>query len=138
VSAAWDFDTAVSKSRDASAGQRSAEKFMRDAFADFAKAEEAYRIALSQEIITLHNSGVAWTVCGDVARGNEKVARLRRERDIAEGVKEAAVQAAWRAAADRRDTARFSDWSARRDIAEGIVPDQGPADVQPIGSRRAA
>ncbi len=71
--------------------------------------------------MVVHNNGAAWTVAQDLARGNTDVARLRRERDIAEGVKEAAVQAAWRRAADRRDVGRFMDWSARRDLAE--MPD---------------
>lgn len=54
-----------------------------------AGAEQRYRIALRQEILKLKISGaddgggpVAWTVCGDLARGSDEVAKLRFERDI--------------------------------------------------------
>lgn len=102
----------------ASRAQEAAETFMRDASKDAALKEEAYRVTLAQEIVVAHNDGVAWTTCGDLARGDKNVAKLRRERDIAQGVRDAAVQAAWRRAADRRDTERFIDWSMRRDLAE--------------------
>jgi hypothetical protein len=65
-----------------------------------------------------------------------EVARLRRERDIAEGVREAMQQAAWRRAADRKDTQRFIDWSARRELAEGYGNAPEPEFEQPIGGRR--
>jgi hypothetical protein len=110
--------------RQASQQQRAAENAMREASVDFAKAEEAYRLALAKEIVRQHaEDGVAWTVAPDLARGNEKVARLRRERDIAEGVREASQQGAWRRAADRKDAQRFADWSQRREMAENGGPD---------------
>jgi hypothetical protein len=42
------------------------------------------------------------TLCGDLARGDSRVAGLKYERDVAEGVREAAGQAVWRATADRK------------------------------------
>lgn len=55
-----------------------------------AESERKYRVALRQEILRLKVDGpeekdagpVAWTVCGDIARGEEIVAKLRLERDI--------------------------------------------------------
>lgn len=92
---------------------------MRAASKDAAFAEESYRKALAEQILHIHSDGVAWTVAPDLARGNARVADLRRKRDIAEGVREAMVQLAWRRAADRKDAQRFADWSQRRELAEG-------------------
>lgn len=115
----YDFDQARRAAENASRAQKAAEDFIRDAAKQFAVAEEKYRVELALEIVRQHSDeGVAWTVAPDLARGNAKVARLRAERDIAEGVKEAAVQACWRRVADRRDTERFIDWSMRRELAE--------------------
>jgi len=120
----WTFDQAMSACRQASMAQRAAEDAMREASIDFAKAEEAYRLALAAEIVRQHGEfSVAWTATADLARGNPNVARLRRERDIAEGVREAMQQAAWRRAADRKDAQRFADWSQRRELAENGGPD---------------
>ncbi|HET6867716.1 MAG TPA: hypothetical protein VFH80_17490, partial [Solirubrobacteraceae bacterium] len=66
---------------------RNAEQFMRQAFEDAANAERAYRVALAKKIVELHAGGAAWTVCQDLARGDQSVADLRYRRDVAEGVK---------------------------------------------------
>lgn len=133
----YDFDGARQAAANASRAQAGAEDFIRTAHRDFAKAEEAYRVALAEKIVTLRHEGTAATVCGDLARGDKGVAVLKRNRDIAEGVKDAAVQAAWRRAADRRDTERFIDWSMRRELAEGYgrapIPEFGTV----IGGQRA-
>jgi hypothetical protein len=119
MSGPWTFSEAMAACQGASRRQQAAEDAMREASKAFALAEEAYRLALAKEIVNKHNvDGVAWTVAPDLARGDKDVARLRRERDIAEGVREAMQQAAWRRAADRKDAQRFSDWSQRRELAE--------------------
>jgi hypothetical protein len=118
VSTPWDFDQARAAARQASSTQRSAEDFIREAYKDFAVKEEAYRVALALRITELHAEGVAWSSTADLARGDKMVARLRRERDIAEGVKEAAAQAGWRASKDRDDVHAFIGWSQRREMAE--------------------
>ncbi len=119
----WTFDEAVSACQKASRMQLAAEEGMRQSSQDAARAEETYRRALAETIVTKHNEGAAWTVAPDLARGDERVARLRRERDIAQGVREAMQQLAWRRAADRKDAQRFSDWSQRRELAENGGPD---------------
>lgn len=48
-----------------------------------ADAEMKYRIALRKEFLRLKlEDGVAWTACGELARGQEEVAKLRYTRDI--------------------------------------------------------
>lgn len=120
MSAPWTFEEARQKCRSASLAQEQAEDGLRAAARDAAIAEEAYRQALAVEIVRQHDvEEVAWSVAPDLARGDTKVAELRRKRDIAEGVREAMVQLAWRRAADRKDAQRFADWSQRREMAEG-------------------
>jgi hypothetical protein len=114
----WDFDEARSNCHKASQRQEAAEDALRKAYVDKAVAEEAFRIALADRILELRDQGLPATVCSDVARGDRKVAELRRSRDIAEGVCEALSQAAWRMTADRKDAQRFADWSQRREMAE--------------------
>jgi hypothetical protein len=134
----YTFDQAVNVATKAAAGQIAAETAMKEAARDSAVKDERYRVAVAKEIVRLHDAdGVAWTVCQDLARGNPQVARLRRERDIAEGVREAMQQAAWRRAADRKDTQRFIDWSMRRELAEGYGTAPEPEFSEPIGSRSA-
>jgi hypothetical protein len=113
----WDFAQAVRNANAQRSAQAAAEEFFKTCSRDYAKAEEAYRLALASEIVRQHDAGVAWSVAPDLARGDKRVADLRRKRDIAEGMKDAALQALWRAAADRRDAGRFIEWSMRVDVA---------------------
>ena len=53
------------------------------------------------------------TVIQDMAKGDLKIADLRFERDLAEGVREAAVSAIWRHSADRRELEQLVSWSMR-------------------------
>lgn len=122
MSGPYDFNEARQAAARASRAQEAAEDFIRQAAKASAEAEESYRVALAKKIVELHSDGVAWSSTADLARGDEKVARLRMERDVAEGVREAALQAAWRRGADRKDTQRFCDWSMRRELAEGERP----------------
>lgn len=121
MSGPWNFEEAREKCLNAACAQEQAEASMREASRDAAQAEEAYRTALAQSIIYKHDEGVAWSVAPELARGDKRVADLRRKRDIAEGVREAMVHLAWRRAADRKDAQRFADWSQRRELAEGFA-----------------
>lgn len=49
-----------------------------------AKAEREYRIALQKEMLKLKTDGYEVTIIPDMARGNEIVANLRLNRDVAE------------------------------------------------------
>lgn len=53
---------------------------------DYAKKEYAYRTELSKELIKLRAEGQKVTHLADIARGKEHIAKLRYERDIAEGL----------------------------------------------------
>jgi alpha-amylase/alpha-mannosidase (GH57 family) len=48
-----------------------------------AEAERKYRIALRQEKLKLREQGLAATLIDDLAKGEESIAQLRFERDIA-------------------------------------------------------
>jgi hypothetical protein len=133
----YDYASAHDAAAKASRAQHSAEEFLREAYRMFAQSEEAYRVALATRIVELRAEGMAATLCADLARGERDVAALRRKRDIAEGVKEAAAQAAWRRAADRKDAQRFIDWSARRELAEGFGTAPEPEFEAAIGGRKA-
>lgn len=133
----FDEQDARDAERLASSLQAGGEQALREAFQRAAEAERAYRKALAQAITRYHAAGTAWTACGDLARGDALVADLRYERDVAEGVKEAAIQASWRHAADRKALGRLVDWSARRSLALG-EPDEAPGSPVTFGGRRAA
>lgn len=48
-----------------------------------AVAERDYRMALAKEILLFRDSGVPVTIISDLFRGNEKIAELKMNRDIA-------------------------------------------------------
>lgn len=136
MTAPWTFEEARQNCREASKRQEEAEAKLVDAAREGAGTEEAYRVALAQEIVRQHHAeGVAWSVAPDLARGDADVAALRRLRDIAVGFREAMTHAARRRAADRRDAQRFADWSQRRELAEGAGSLPEPEFSAPIGAR---
>ena len=114
----WDFDEARAACRKASRAQEAAEQALKEAYITAARAQESYRRALGDKILDLRADGLPATLCLDLSKGDERIAGLRREWDIAEGVKEAMQQNCWRHTADRKDAQRFADWSQRREMAE--------------------
>lgn len=119
----YDFSEAKAAIERASVAQKNSEEAVRQAFKDYGAKERAYRLALAQEIVRLRADGQPVTVVQDLAKGNKHVADLRYARDVAEGVKEAAVAAQWRHTADRRELEQLVDWSQRREMAEaGLQP----------------
>ena len=109
----YSFGEARNTANVASNRMKASEAFTRQAYAKYADAERAYRVALAKKILELHAEGKAWTVTADIARGDKDVADLRYERDVAEGVKQAAQDATWRLTADRKDLGAFIQWSMR-------------------------
>ena len=57
-----------------------------------AQAEQNYRVALAKEILTNRDKGVPVTIISDICRGNEEIAKLKLERDIAETLYDTAQQ----------------------------------------------
>lgn len=108
-----DYITAVTVHRVESEQQKSAEEFLSDKAREAAEKEKAYREALATEITTQRSKGVAATAARDIARGQPRIAQLAMERDIAEGLRDAAAQSIWRHTANRRDLEQFIDWSKR-------------------------
>lgn len=130
----YDFGQARDAAYRFQSAQLAGEKALRDANDDKALKEKIYRIALAKRIIELHASGVAWTVCQDLARGDEKVAELRYDRDVAVGVFEATQTASWRHTANRKDCLELIVWSRTSGLRDDD-PEQKFADVS---ARRAA
>lgn len=58
-----------------------------------AKTEEAYRVALSKEMLLQRAEGTPVTILGDIVRGKEDIANLKCARDIAETLYESNMQA---------------------------------------------
>jgi hypothetical protein len=57
--------------------------FYKNTGRQLADAELKYRVALRKEFLRLKlEDGVAWTACGELARGEETVAQLRFTRDL--------------------------------------------------------
>ena len=132
----YDFREAKDACARASRAQIEAERDLAQAAQDHAAKEQAFRVALAKQIVTLHDEGLAWTVCQDVARGDKDVARLRYERDVAHGVLEAQQQRAWRHTADRKDVLELVRWSARVSPDGQYDPPLG-SNVSVIGGRRS-
>lgn len=58
-----------------------------------AQAEQSYRVALAKEMLKLKAEKYPATLIQDIVRGNEEVARLRLDRDIAESAYYTAISA---------------------------------------------
>ncbi len=136
----WTFAQAVEAHKSAELEQRRVEGDVSEAYRAYARAEQTYRVALARRMVELRADGNAATTTETLAKGDERIALLRFERDVAEGLKETARVAAWRVNADRRDVEALIDWSKRRELAEfaGRGGPVEPAEVTTYGARRAA
>lgn len=61
--------------------------------ADYAAAEQEYRIGLAEKMLELRDNGHPVTLVPDLARGDRKIARLKFDRDAKEAVYKAAQEA---------------------------------------------
>jgi len=57
-----------------------------------AEKERNYRVELAKEILIQRNNGVPVTIINDICKGNESLADLRMERDIAKTLYETCMQ----------------------------------------------
>lgn len=119
IESPFTFAEARRAAHDASRRQIDAEHQRIECARAAAEKRRVYHMALSRKIVELHAGGVAWTVAGDIARGDEAVAAARYERDVAEAVSEAQEQAGYRLNADRRVLEQLVRWSQARELAEG-------------------
>ena len=58
----------------------------------YAIKEKKYRVALSKKLVELRAAGEKVTHLADIARGLPEIAKLRFDRDIAEGLKKSAEE----------------------------------------------
>ena len=114
----WTFDESRSTLSRLSTLQAGSEDFVKESHKDYAQKEEAYRLALATKITELRAGGESVTLAADLARGDKHVAHLRMLRDVADGVRQAALQESYRRGADRKDAQSLVDWSKRRELAE--------------------
>jgi len=123
----WSFDEAEERCAEQALAQEKSEDRLREAWREYAIAEETYRVELAKRILRLKEQGMSITLCETLARGESDIAQLKRLRDIAEGSRDAAEKAAWRHNSNRKDTLGLADWSKRRELAEGYgqMPDPG-------------
>ena len=59
----------------------------------YAQSEQDYRIALAEKMLTERANGLPATILSDICRGDIKIAKLKFERDVAETVYKAALEA---------------------------------------------
>ncbi|CAB4171808.1 hypothetical protein UFOVP1346_37 [uncultured Caudovirales phage] len=107
----WTFFEAKDAARRSSLAQSLAEDEFKRSSEAASQAEAAYRMELGKEITRLRADGNSVTLVPDLARGAERIAQLKLERDVCLGVLDAAKQALWRHTADRRDVQSFISWS---------------------------
>lgn len=113
----------------ASEGQRKLADTLAAAHKALAQAEFRYRRALSERMKQLHvdglkgdGGGLAITTCEVVAKGEEPIALLRRERDELRGDVERLNQLAFTYGADRRGLDELVVWSRGRDLRVDAPP----------------
>lgn len=78
-----------------------------------AEAEMNYRIELAKEILIQRDNGVPVTIISDICRGNQKIAKLKFERDTAEVVYQSNLEAimAWKLEAKMIENQIAREWS---------------------------
>src|SRR4051812_26241859 len=107
----WSFDEAVKAYQDAEVEQRRVEGEVSTAYRNHARAVEAHKLALARRMWELKRDGIPATVCKTLAAGDPHVAALERHAHEAEGLKETALIATWRANSDRKDINGLLSWS---------------------------
>ena len=70
-------------------GQKSLSEYKKYC-SDYAKKEYLYRTELSKRLLQRRTEGIPTTILSDVVRGEEDIAKLKFDRDIAEGLKNSA------------------------------------------------
>lgn len=59
----------------------------------YADAEQKYRVELAKKILTERDAGTPVTIINDICRGSALIAKLKFERDVAETMYKAALEA---------------------------------------------
>lgn len=119
----------------ASEAQREHNERLAQAHIDLAEAEYTYRTAKVARIKQLKEEGWAATTCAEIAKGEESIAHLRRERDKRAGdleqIKDHCFTLAkdrsaleglirWSMGVDLRTDAEPADWSQQPTYGSGI------------------
>lgn len=80
-----------------------------------AQAEMEYRMALAREILAQRDKGTPVTIINDICRGDSKIASLRFNRDVAQTVYDANLEAiqSWKLQARLMDAQIAREWGRR-------------------------
>ena len=80
-----------------------------------AQAEHDYRVALAQKTLQLRAEGVQVSIIADICRGDQAIAKLRLERDIAQTIYEAAQETirVWKLEATLLEAQIAREWGRR-------------------------
>jgi hypothetical protein len=113
--------------------QKDVETKLKRASADLANKERVYRRALTIRMLELKSDSVAVTACETIAKGEESIAQLRYDRDVARGALKAVAQQAFRRGADRKDINLLLEWSMKRDLRTDTPPPDGGAGLRAVG-----
>lgn len=106
---------------DAGLEQEASEQHMRDTAKEAAVAKRDYQRALAVRIVELKARGNAVTACETIAKGEQDISDLRFQRDLKEAEAQAARAANYRHSANRQDTLKLTEWSMRRELADGNI-----------------
>jgi hypothetical protein len=118
-----DYVAAISVHRTEADLQHAAENFLSEKHKDAANAERLYREQLALEITRQRSKGEASSTARDLARGQPQIAKLAYDRDVAEGMVDAAQQSIYRHTANRRDLLQFIEWSRRAAFLDIETPE---------------
>lgn len=132
----WEIETAREVLAEASRQQHAHQEKIKDAVRDAARSDQLYRVALARRMAELRESGMAASLCKELARGDEAIALLAYEAAITEGNREIAVQEGWRLHANRKDSQELADWSKRRDLAIDYGDTPAPAKYDDVTPKR--
>jgi hypothetical protein len=91
--------------------QTDAETAFSQAAEAYSLAEREYRVELAKKTATLRSQGMAATLIPDLAKGDEKVAGLKAERDLAHALMEAATHSTWKHNNMAKTSMRLLEWS---------------------------
>lgn len=123
----WDIQEAHDVLATASRSQHDHQEKIKAAVKKAAHADHLHRVSLAHKIAALRDAGTPAVLCSKLAQGDETISLLARDAAEKEGDREIAVQEGWRLHASRKDLQELTDWSKRRDLAEGYHGAQEPS-----------
>lgn len=98
--------------------RRDAEQILEQAVIDAADAEQLYRKAVAKTMVTLRADGNPSTGLEQLAKGQDHVSDLARERDLKRGMVKVAAERLQGLEGERAMLRQLMEWSARINLLE--------------------